>query len=99
MLSSDGLISWFERVDIREPTRRIIQYIRSSPPSRRVGGGRSNVSGRYASKEMGVTIEFESHHVALAGICELGHEAGVLEYYAQPPSIQLEYGSANARRT
>ena len=98
MLSSDGLISWFERVDIREPTRRIIQYIRSSPPSRRVGGGRSNVSGRYPSKKMGVTIQFESHHVELAGIYEMEHDAGVLEYFDQPPSIQLEYGSPNGRR-
>src|SRR5439155_554793 len=98
MLSSDGLISSFERIDIREPTRRIIQYIRSSPPSRRVGGGRSNVSGRYPSKKMGVTIQFESHHVELAGIYEMEHEDGVLEYFDQPPSIQLEYGSPNGRR-
>src|SRR5947207_9385950 len=97
MLSSDGLISWFERVDIREPTRRIIQYIRSSPPSRRVGGGRSNVSGRYPSKKMGVTIQFVSHRVELAGIYEMEHDAGVLEYFDQPPPIKLDYESANGR--
>src|SRR5881296_4224079 len=97
MLSSDGLISWFERVDIREPTRRIIQYIRSSGPSRRVGGGRSNVSGRYPSRKMGVTIQFESHRVELAGIYEMEHDAGVLEYYDQPPPLKLTYKSAKGR--
>src|SRR5438477_12072759 len=98
MLSSDGLISWFERVDIREPTRRIIQYIRSSPPSRRVGGGRSNVSGRYPSRKMGVTIQFESHRVELAFIYQLEHDSSVLEYYDQPPSIPLAYDASNGRR-
>src|SRR5881296_3229746 len=97
MLSSDGLISWFERVDIREPTRRIIDRIRSSPPSRRVGGGRSNVSGRYPSQKMGVTIQFESHRVELAGIYEMEHDAGVLEYFDQPPPIPLQYESSNGR--
>lgn len=77
MLSSNGLLSWFERVDIPAQTRRIIEHIRSSGPSRRVGGGRSNVSGRYPSQKMGVTIQFESHRVELAGIYEMEHDAGV----------------------
>src|SRR5213594_3410654 len=98
MLASDGLISWFERVDIREPTRRIIQYIRLSPPSRRVGGGKSNVSGRYPSRKMGLTIQFESHRVELAGVYEMEHDAGVLEYFDQPPPIKLDYESAGGKR-
>src|SRR5437764_7875011 len=98
MLSSDGLISWFERVDIREPTRRIIQYIRSSPPSRRVGGGRSNVSGRYPSRKMGVTIQFESHRVELAGIYEMEHDAEVLEFYDQAIQIKLSYEGPGGKR-
>ena len=98
MLSSDGLMWWFERADIPEQRRRIVAHIRSSGPSRRVGGGRSNVSGRYPSKKMGVTIQFESHRVELAGIYEMEHDAGVLEYFDQPPSIQLEYESPNGRR-
>src|SRR6267143_6236571 len=98
MHSSNGLLLWFERVDIPEQTRRIIEYIRSSDPSRRVGGGRSNVSGRYPSKKMGVTIQFESHRVELAGIYEMEHDSNVLEYYDQPPSIKLDYESPNGRR-
>jgi putative transposase len=97
MLSSDGLLSWFQRLDIPEQTRTAIERIRSSGPSRLVGGRRSNVSGRYPSRKMGVTIQFESHRVELAGIYEMEHDAGVLEYFDQPPSIKLEYQSPNGR--
>jgi len=62
-------------------------------PSRRVGGGRSNVSGRYPSRKMGVTIQFESHRVELAGIYEMEHDDTVLEYFDQPPPIKLDYES------
>src|SRR5437867_12250678 len=97
MLSSDGLLSWFQRLNTPEQTRTTIDHIRSSGPSRRVGGGRSNVSGRYPSKKMGVTIQFESHRVELAGIYEMEHDAVVLEYFDQPPPITLEYESPNGR--
>jgi len=97
LLTSDGLLSWFQRLDIPQETRRSIEHIRSSAPSRRVGGGRSNVSGRYPSRKMGVTIQFESHRVELAGIYEMEHDAGVLEYFDQPPPMPLQYGSPNGR--
>jgi hypothetical protein len=46
---------------------------------------------------MGVTIQFESHRVELAFIYEMEHDADVLEYYDQAPSIRLDYQSANER--
>src|SRR5438477_397475 len=92
--SSYGLSAWFQRLAIPAQTRSIIDCIRSSGPSRHVGGGRSNVSGRYPSRKMGVTIQFESHRVELAGVYEMEHDAGVLEYFDQPPSIKLDYASA-----
>jgi len=97
MLSSDGLLSWFQRLNTPEQTRTTIDHIRSSGPSRRVGGGRSNVSGRYPSKKMGVTIQFESHRVELAGIYEMEHDDRVLEYFDQPPPIKLDYESSSGR--
>ena len=97
MLTADGLLSWFQRLHTPEQTRTTIDHIRSSAPSRRVAGGRSNVSGRYPSKKMGVTIQFESHRVELAGIYEMEHDAGVLEYFDQPPSIKLDYESLGGR--
>src|SRR5712692_7455175 len=65
---------------------------------RAVGGGRANVAGRYPSRKMGVTIQFESHRVELAFLRELEHDPDVLEFYDQPPSFRLEYRSVCGRR-
>ncbi len=46
MLGDDDLLAWFSRLDITEPTRSLITQIRSTGPSRRVWGGRSNMTGR-----------------------------------------------------
>jgi hypothetical protein len=73
VLEGDGLELWFQQNHIPDKTRSLISAIRSSGPSRRVGGGSSNVCGRYPSKKMGVTIQFESHRVELAGIYEMEH--------------------------
>jgi putative transposase len=93
VLGQDDLLAWFQRLDLPEATRSLINHIRSSGPSRRVGGGRSNVSGRYPSRKMGATIQFESHRVELAGIYEMEHDPDVLEYFDQPPTIKLDYAS------
>ena len=47
---------------------------------------------------MGVSIQFESHRVELAGIYEMEHDAGVLEYFDQPSTIKLEYESPAGKR-
>lgn len=47
---------------------------------------------------MGVTVQFESHRVELAGIYEMEHDAAVLEYFDQPPAIKLDYESVAGRR-
>ena len=80
------------------PARSVIEQVRSSQPARQVGGGSRNVSGRYPSRKMGFTIQFESHRVELAGIYEMEHDHSVLEFYDQPPSIKLDYFSAAGRR-
>jgi hypothetical protein len=98
MLGLDDLLAWFQKLALTESTRSLINEIRSSGPSRRVGGGRSNVSGRYPSRKMGVTIQIESHRVELAGIYEMEHNDSVLEYFDQPAPIKLGYESATGRR-
>ena len=98
LLGRDDLVSWFDRVGLPESTRSLISSLRSPGPSRRVGGGSSNVCGRYPSKKMGVTIQFESHRVELAGIYEMEHSASVLEYFDQAPPIKLVYASPTGRR-
>jgi putative transposase len=91
MLSPEAWESWCQEIGILPHARALIDQIRSSNPARRVGGGRSNVSGRYPSRKMGVTIQFESHRVELAGIYEMEHDVEVLEFYDQPIQIKLNY--------
>jgi len=98
VLSRDELVLWYERLKLPADARAIIDCVRSSGPARRVGGGRRNVTGRYPSKKMGVTIQFESHRVELAAIYEMEHAPDTLEYYDQPPSIKLLYDAASGRR-
>src|SRR5207249_10865272 len=97
MLSDEEFVLWCKRLSLSREAQSAIATIRSAGPARRVGGGRQNVSGRYPSRKMGVTIQFESHRVELAGIYEMEHDAGVLEYYDQPPPLKLTYNSANGR--
>lgn len=85
------LINLFIRKGITPETRRVIEHIRSSEPSRRVSSGRGNTPGKYVSKKMGVTIQFESHKVELAAIFEKEHDSGVYEYYDQPPPFTIRY--------
>ena len=48
---------------------------------------------------MGQTIQFESHRGELAHIIDkLEHNREVLEYYDQPPPIELNYTSKSGRR-
>jgi putative transposase len=47
---------------------------------------------------MGVSIQFESHRVELAGVYEMEHDAGVLEFFDQPPPIKLDYENPGGKR-
>ena len=98
MLSPSELKAWYGRLNLNEPAQKLIDHVRSSEPARRVGGGRSNVSGLYPSRKMGVTIQFESHRVELAAIYAMEHDPLTLEFYDQPPSIILDYDSAKGKR-
>ena len=79
MLSPDELLSWYQRLEVNVAARSEIDRIRSAGPSHQVGGGSRNVSGRYPSRKMGVTIQFESHQVELAFVREMEHDPDVLE--------------------
>lgn len=74
-----------------EETIKIIENVRQSPPSRAVRSGKGNVSGKYPSVKMGVSIQFESHTLELANICLKEHDSNVLEFYDQPPKFPIQY--------
>jgi putative transposase len=98
MLTNEEFIVWCHRLALSQEAQTLIRNIRASNPTRQVGGGQRNVSGRYPSRKMGVTIQFESHRVELPFVYEMEHQQEVLEYYDQPPSIPLVYESASGRR-
>jgi putative transposase len=98
MLSQSQFDAWCDRLKLSHQAQELIQKIRTSEPSRNVGGGSKNVFGRYPSQKMGVTIQFESHKVELPHIYQLEHDYNVLEYYDQPNSIKLEYQGKSGRK-
>ena len=97
-MTESQFVSWCERLKLSKEAEAAVRLIRSSPPARRVGGGRHNVSGCYPSRKMGHTIQFESHTVELPLVYQMEHEDDVLAYYCQPPPIELEYLSPSGRR-
>ena len=56
MFDQHGFLAWSSRNGLSDQTCSTIECIRRSEPSRRVGGGRHNVTGRYPSKKMGVCV-------------------------------------------
>jgi putative transposase len=98
VLSDEEWLQLCQRLGLSKQARGIIEEIRTSPPSRRVRSVAGNVSVRYPSRKMGVTIQAESHRNELAGIYEKEHDPHTLEYYDQPPPIKLVYPAKSGRR-
>lgn len=98
MLDEISWKSWVKKNNLLDKAVAVINNIRFSPPERRVGGGSYNVSGRYPSRKMGVTIQFESHKVELPAVYEMEHDSDVLEYYDQPSKIKISYLGKNGRK-
>src|SRR6266542_4120665 len=97
MLTQNEFELWCERLKFSPETRVLVSRIRASEPSRRVKSAAGNVSGRYPSRKMGCTIQFESHRNELAAILEFEHSHTIHEYYDQPPAIKLNYRSKSGR--
>jgi len=97
-LAGDDFTHYCQALQLPEAASALIQHIRHAPPARRVRSRAGNVCVRYPSQKMGCVIQAESHHVELAGILEYEFTPSVLEYYDQPPAIQLHYETKDGRR-
>lgn len=91
MLTSEEILAWYQRRELSLQAQEVVEKIRSSPPARRVGTGRRNVSIRFPSRKMGVTIQAESRTVEFARLFIMEHDPTVLEFWDQPPSITLRW--------
>ena len=76
----------------------LVHQIRTGAPARTVAGVGGNVTGRYPSRKMGCTIQYESRTVELAFVLACETDPDVREYYDQPARLTLSYPSANGRR-
>src|SRR2546430_9157864 len=97
MLDANQFHDWGRTLGLRPQAVQVIQQIRSSPPARHVRSGRGDVSGRYPSRKMRVTIQFESHRNELAAIYAMEHSRAVVDYWDQPPPIKLTYRTPAGR--
>ncbi len=99
MLTTEEFRAWCQRLQLKPETEEIIRSIRESPPVRKVRGRANNVTGRYPSPKMGVSIQFESQHVELWAIYAMERDDDVLEYYDQSVRIPLRYRAKSGRNT
>jgi len=90
---------WCDRLQLPTATRDFLLHLRSSPPARRVQGRLLNVCGTYASRKMGVSIQFESHTVELWAIYTMEYDRAVLEFFDQPCQLELRYQGPSGRPT
>ena len=98
-MTAEEFQAWSQRLQFTSETEALIATIRSSPPVRRVSGRANNVTGRYPSPKMGVSIQFESVHVEFWAIYAMERDDDVLEFYDQPSRIRLSYRAKSGRKT
>src|SRR5258707_12206880 len=90
---------WSQPLELNPETEVLIASIRSSPPVRRVSGRAGNITGRYPSPKMGVSIQFESDRVEFWAIYRMERDEDVLEFYDQSSRIPLSYRAKSGSRT
>ena len=71
-MTPEAFHTWSQRLRLSSETEALIASIRESPPIRPVSGRAGNITGRYPSPKMGVSIQFESDRVEFWAIYVLG---------------------------
>jgi putative transposase len=97
-MKSGAFEQWCRRLQLRAETHDLLARLRASPPGRRVQGRAHNMSGAYASRKMGRTIQFESHTVELWAAYTMEYDLQVLEFFDQPDvGLKLHYLGPSGR--
>lgn len=91
MLTAAQFQQWCLRLGLAPTTSEFLARRRAALPVRHVRSQANNVSGTYASRKMGCTIQFESHKVELWAIYTMEYDSRVLEYYDQPLTLELHF--------
>src|SRR5258708_11031674 len=90
-LDGTALLAYFRQFGFSRVTQELLVSIRSSPPSRTPGAGRGNMPVWYPSKKMQCIMKAESAKVEFAFLLAAEHDDAVLEFWDQPPAIELSY--------
>ncbi len=98
-MTPEAFHAWSQHLQLSAATEALIASIRASPPVRRPSGRAGNITGRYPSPKMGVSIQFESDRVEFWAIYGMERDADVLEYYDQSSRIPLRYRARSGHRT
>src|SRR5258708_376383 len=98
-MTPEAFHTWSQRLQLSSETEALIASIRESPPVRRVSGRAGNITGRYPSPKMGVSIQFESDRVEFWAIYGMERDEDVLEFYEQSSRIPLSYRAKSGYRT
>ena len=97
-LDWDPLGDLLARHEVNDAGRELVRSVREGQPARAVEGRGGNVTGRYPSRKMGRTVQYESRTVELSFVILCETNATVVEYYDQPCFLSLEYPSKKGRR-
>ncbi len=98
-MKTSAFEQWCDRLQLPTDTQDFLAHLRASPPVRRVQGRLFNVCGTFASRKMGVSIQFESHTVELWAIYTMEYDTQVLEFFDQPHQLELHYQGPSGRLT
>ena len=90
-LDGIALQTYFRRLNLQKDAQDQLIAVRSSPPSRLPDSRAGNMPVWYPSKKMQCIMKAESAKVEFAFLLEAEHDDEVVEFWDQPPPIELSY--------
>ncbi len=91
MFNERELQLWFDQCQLSPEARKLIEEVRSAPPSRRLDSTVKSVFVQYPSRKMGCVIQARGHRVTLPAVIQMEYDNAVLEFYDQPPPFPIRY--------
>jgi transposase InsO family protein len=91
MFNERELQLWFDQCQLSLEARKLIEEVRSAPPSRRLDSTIKSVFVQYASRKMGCVIQARGHRLTLPAVIQMEYDDAVLEFYDQPPPFPIRY--------
>ena len=98
MLSDKRLLELFNRFEVLEPGRRLIQQVREGQPVRRVHGGGGNTTIRFPSRKMGRVIQAESRTVELPFLVHSEYDPAVFEIWDQATYLRRSFETLDGKQ-